>query len=218
MARYVIALLKKDKSDKDLKRIMIEQLDVFLSEETTRFVERLFDAIASEEYLTLPAPLPSTTNSATAAAELDLDHELALAIDGAHDDIEAVLAADSPPPPAPKDNVITPESNQTALEQVSHDAREAEALAFVSQEGGFVSSSSTDAKTAFDVSFIQPTRFSSCCKSFLAIISYSRKPKSPTIYSPPPPTTSTSTSTICVALAHLAPEAAGVEVEEEERA
>ncbi|KAH8245206.1 hypothetical protein KR032_006457, partial [Drosophila birchii] len=155
LARYVIALLKKDKSDKDLKRIMIEQLDVFLSEETTRFVERLFDAIASEEYLTLPAPLPSTANNsaAAAAAELDLDHELALAIDGAHDDIEAVLAADSPPPPsAPKDNVITPESNQAALDQASHNAREAEALAFVSQESGFASNSSTDAKTAFDVS------------------------------------------------------------------
>ncbi|KAH8282467.1 hypothetical protein KR054_007817 [Drosophila jambulina] len=151
LARYVIALLKKDKSDKDLKRIMIEQLDVFLSEETTRFVERLFDAIASEEYLTLPAPLPSTANSAAAAAaELDLDHELALAIDGAHDDIEAVLAADSPPPPAPKDNVITPESNPAALDQASHNAREAEALAFVSQESGFASNSSTDAKTAFD--------------------------------------------------------------------
>ncbi|XP_017015814.2 zinc finger protein swm [Drosophila takahashii] len=139
LARYVIALLKKDKSDKDLKRIMIEQLDVFLSEETTRFVERLFDAIASEEYLTVPAA-PLITASSASAAELDLDQELALAIDGAHEDIEAVLAADSPPPPPPKENVIHPDSNQ----QVSHDAREAEALAFISQEA------STDAKPAFD--------------------------------------------------------------------
>jgi len=149
LARYVIALLKKDKSDKDLKRIMIEQLDVFLSEETTRFVERLFDAIASEEYLTVPAA-PLITASSASANELDLDQELALAIDGAQD-IEAVLAADSPPPP-PKDNVINPDSNQVKLEQVSHDAREAEALAFISQEAGI--GSQPDVKPAFDVSLL----------------------------------------------------------------
>lgn len=51
LARYVLALLKKDKPGKELKRIMIEQLDVFLGEETTPFVEHLFEAINSEEYL-----------------------------------------------------------------------------------------------------------------------------------------------------------------------
>lgn len=51
LARYVLALLKKDKPEKDLKRIMIEQLDVFLAEETTPFVEHLFEAINTEEYL-----------------------------------------------------------------------------------------------------------------------------------------------------------------------
>ncbi|EDW90426.1 zinc finger protein swm isoform X2 [Drosophila yakuba] len=148
LARYVIALLKKDKSDKDLKRIMIEQLDVFLSEETTRFVERLFDAIASEEYLTVPAA-PLITASSASTAELDLDQELALAIDGAQDDIEAVLAADSPPPP-PKENVIHTDSNQVKLEQASQDAREAEALAFISQEAGIAMHASTDAKPSLD--------------------------------------------------------------------
>ncbi|XP_017108847.3 zinc finger protein swm [Drosophila bipectinata] len=146
LARYVIALLKKDKSDKDLKRIMIEQLDVFLSEETTRFVERLFDAIASEEYLTLPAPVPTVTG---AASELDLDQELALAIDGAQDEIEAVLAADSPPP-LPKENVIIPESNATQQDKVSQNANEAAALSFTSQEASIASNPATDAKSAFD--------------------------------------------------------------------
>lgn len=47
----MLALLKKDKPEKDLKRIMIEQLDVFLAEETTPFVEHLFEAINTEEYL-----------------------------------------------------------------------------------------------------------------------------------------------------------------------
>ncbi|KAM8715172.1 hypothetical protein ACLKA7_002250 [Drosophila subpalustris] len=112
LARYVIALLKKDKSDKDLKRIMIEQLDVFLSEETTRFVDRLFDAIATEEYLTMPPPMP-VTSAASAVVELELDHDL----DGVAD-IEAVLAAaSSPPPPPPKDIVIKPDGNQQPQQQ-----------------------------------------------------------------------------------------------------
>ncbi|KAH8273723.1 hypothetical protein KR018_010733, partial [Drosophila ironensis] len=160
LARYVIALLKKDKSDKDLKRIMIEQLDVFLSDETTRFVERLFDAIASEEYLTLP-PAASLRNTADGAgggdasvsiSELDLDQELALAIDGAQDDIEAVLAAvSSPPPPLPpttsqalsKDNVINPDGHTTAPE-----ASDSDALAFGGQDAA--SHPPTDTKSAFD--------------------------------------------------------------------
>jgi len=175
LARYVIALLKKDKSDKDLKRIMIEQLDVFLSEETTRFVERLFDAIASEEYLTVPAA-PLITASSASANELDLDQELALAIDGAQD-IEAVLAADSPPPP-PKDNVINPDSNQVKLEQVSHDAREAEALAFISQEAGI--GSQPDVKPAFDVSLLWSLSHSIFCNhsSFLPAAQNQRVPQS----------------------------------------
>ncbi|XP_017859049.1 PREDICTED: RNA-binding protein 27 [Drosophila arizonae] len=110
LARYVIALLKKDKSDKDLKRIMIEQLDVFLSEETTRFVDRLFDAIASEEYLSMPTPMPVSTAN---IAELELEPDL----DGVAE-IEAVVNS-SPPSPspttAPKDIVIKADNNQQQL-------------------------------------------------------------------------------------------------------
>uniref|UniRef100_A0A1B0BTG7 C3H1-type domain-containing protein n=1 Tax=Glossina palpalis gambiensis TaxID=67801 RepID=A0A1B0BTG7_9MUSC len=39
---------------------MIEQLDVFLTEETKSFVERLFEAISTEEYLKLPPPATAT--------------------------------------------------------------------------------------------------------------------------------------------------------------
>ncbi|EDW57525.1 zinc finger protein swm [Drosophila virilis] len=149
LARYVIALLKKDKSDKDLKRIMIEQLDVFLSEETTRFVDRLFDAIASEEYLTMPAPMPAAATSGI--AELELEHDLDVVAD-----IEAVLAANSspPPPPAPKDIVIKPDSNQ---QQITSDNNSKETATETSSAGGSASIA-TDAnatgthstKTAFD--------------------------------------------------------------------
>lgn len=65
MARYVLALLKKDKPEKELKRVMIEQLDVFLVEETKPFVERLLEAISTEEYL--KTPLPTANSSKTVA-------------------------------------------------------------------------------------------------------------------------------------------------------
>uniref|UniRef100_A0A336MGH7 CSON012044 protein n=1 Tax=Culicoides sonorensis TaxID=179676 RepID=A0A336MGH7_CULSO len=51
LARYVLALLKKEKPAKELKQCMQEQLDVFLGQETTPFLERLFEAMKSEEYL-----------------------------------------------------------------------------------------------------------------------------------------------------------------------
>ncbi|XP_034099394.2 zinc finger protein swm [Drosophila albomicans] len=140
LARYVIALLKKDKSDKDLKRIMIEQLDVFLSEETTRFVDRLFDAIASEEYLTNPAPMPaSMAATSSSVAELELEHDL----DGIAD-LEAVLAAaSSPPPPPPKDNVIKPDGNQQ--QQNNESSREPASESQSSMPGNSVSATATDA-------------------------------------------------------------------------
>lgn len=51
MARYVLALLKKDKAVNELSQCMNEQLDVFLGHETRPFLERLFSAIETEEYL-----------------------------------------------------------------------------------------------------------------------------------------------------------------------
>lgn len=51
LARYVLALLKKDKTQKDLHQCMNQQLDVFLNAETKPFLERLFNVIATEEYL-----------------------------------------------------------------------------------------------------------------------------------------------------------------------
>lgn len=60
LARYVFALLKKDKPVKELKKSMTEQLDVFLGSETKPFLDRLFSAISSEEYLN---QLPVTKNA-----------------------------------------------------------------------------------------------------------------------------------------------------------
>ncbi|XP_007560153.1 RNA-binding protein 26 [Poecilia formosa] len=54
LAKYVVALVKKDKSEKELKALCIDQLDVFLQKETQPFVDKLFEAISNKSYLPLP--------------------------------------------------------------------------------------------------------------------------------------------------------------------
>ncbi|ODM99511.1 RNA-binding protein 26 [Orchesella cincta] len=51
LAKYVLALIKKDKSEKELRQSMIDQLDVFLQSETKPFVDKLFEALNNKEYL-----------------------------------------------------------------------------------------------------------------------------------------------------------------------
>lgn len=51
LARYVLALLKKEKPLNALHEVMNEQLDVFLGAQTKPFLAKLFEMIASEEYL-----------------------------------------------------------------------------------------------------------------------------------------------------------------------
>ncbi|CAH2277056.1 RNA-binding 27 [Pelobates cultripes] len=51
LANYVIALVKKDKSEKELKAICADQLDVFLQKETNGFVDKLFECLHTKDYL-----------------------------------------------------------------------------------------------------------------------------------------------------------------------
>lgn len=51
LANYVIALVKKDKSDEELKAICADQLDVFLQKETNDFVDKLFESLSTGSYL-----------------------------------------------------------------------------------------------------------------------------------------------------------------------
>uniref|UniRef100_A0A8C5LNS2 RNA binding motif protein 26 n=1 Tax=Leptobrachium leishanense TaxID=445787 RepID=A0A8C5LNS2_9ANUR len=60
LAKYVLALVKKDKNDGELKAFCIDQLDVFLQRETQGFVDKMFDAISTKSYLPQPAS-PSST-------------------------------------------------------------------------------------------------------------------------------------------------------------
>ncbi|VDP82558.1 unnamed protein product [Echinostoma caproni] len=51
MSQYVIALIKKDKTEKELREICVDQLEVFLQENTSGFVEDLFAALTSRSYV-----------------------------------------------------------------------------------------------------------------------------------------------------------------------
>uniref|UniRef100_A0A8C9S1L7 RNA binding motif protein 27 n=1 Tax=Scleropages formosus TaxID=113540 RepID=A0A8C9S1L7_SCLFO len=51
LANYVVALVKKDKPERDLKALCADQLDVFLQKETTGFVDKLFECLTTKNYL-----------------------------------------------------------------------------------------------------------------------------------------------------------------------
>uniref|UniRef100_A0A3P8WAD7 RNA binding motif protein 27 n=1 Tax=Cynoglossus semilaevis TaxID=244447 RepID=A0A3P8WAD7_CYNSE len=55
LANYVVALVKKDKPEKELKAFCADQLDVFLQKETTGFVDKLFECLTTKNYLGIPA-------------------------------------------------------------------------------------------------------------------------------------------------------------------
>ncbi|KAM9450501.1 RNA-binding protein 27 isoform 1-T1 [Clarias gariepinus] len=54
LANYVVALVKKDKPEKELRALCADQLDVFLQKETTGFVEKLFECLTTKNYLGNP--------------------------------------------------------------------------------------------------------------------------------------------------------------------
>ncbi|KAJ1557810.1 RNA-binding protein 27, partial [Nowakowskiella sp. JEL0078] len=58
---YVIALLKAEKSLAELKNVCITQLEDFLRDETTSFVNQLFITLASE-YTTIPPPMQNSND------------------------------------------------------------------------------------------------------------------------------------------------------------
>ncbi|KAK4878106.1 hypothetical protein RN001_010612 [Aquatica leii] len=64
LAKYVFALVKKDKSPEALRQSMISQLEVFLQLETEPFVNLLFKTLESRDYLTpvIPSTNPPNPN------------------------------------------------------------------------------------------------------------------------------------------------------------
>ncbi|VEL40392.1 unnamed protein product [Protopolystoma xenopodis] len=58
LSQYVIALIKKDKPEDQLKEICVDQLEVFLQENTASFVEDLFRALELHSYVGHSEQLP----------------------------------------------------------------------------------------------------------------------------------------------------------------
>lgn len=60
LAKYVVALItKKERSEKELRKLCSEQLEVFLQRDTERFIDKLFSAIKYKDYI------PSTKKSSS---------------------------------------------------------------------------------------------------------------------------------------------------------
>ncbi|KAG5448420.1 RNA-binding protein 26 [Clonorchis sinensis] len=73
LSQYVIALIKKDKPEKELKEICIDQLEVFLQENTSSFVSDLFAALKSRSYIASEAAVThahaQSSNDSSAATK-----------------------------------------------------------------------------------------------------------------------------------------------------
>ncbi|KAJ0182988.1 hypothetical protein K1T71_000964 [Dendrolimus kikuchii] len=98
LAKYVYALVKKDKPVDELREVMVDQLDVFLQQETKPFVEMLFTSLESQEYLKLereierqPSPTPQ---------QLDQDKPEVIENNGPEPPTNPVGPRGSPPPGA----------------------------------------------------------------------------------------------------------------------
>ncbi|RUS26309.1 hypothetical protein BC938DRAFT_470942, partial [Jimgerdemannia flammicorona] len=51
LAEYVLALLKHDKPNQDLRQLGTKELEDFLKDQTEPFVRRLFETLATKDYL-----------------------------------------------------------------------------------------------------------------------------------------------------------------------
>ncbi|GBP42890.1 Zinc finger protein swm [Eumeta japonica] len=107
LAKYVYALVKKDKPVDDLREGMLDQLDVFLqhampSTETKPFVDMLFKSLETQEYLKAENKMPTPPIDASAEL-LDMDEHKENASNGIMLDIRAASAVNPPArsPPAP---------------------------------------------------------------------------------------------------------------------
>ncbi|XP_050292725.1 RNA-binding protein 26 isoform X2 [Anthonomus grandis grandis] len=59
LAKYVLALVKKDKSEAELRKSMVGQLEVFLEGETETFVNLVFQTLATKGYIQTPSVIPN---------------------------------------------------------------------------------------------------------------------------------------------------------------
>lgn len=70
LAKYVMALIKKDKPEDELRKICLDQLDVFLQKHTTSFVDLFFKSLKDKSYLKPPVESVSLTSTQLTSAPL----------------------------------------------------------------------------------------------------------------------------------------------------
>ncbi|XP_054164104.1 RNA-binding protein 26-like isoform X2 [Oppia nitens] len=68
LAKYVMALIKKDKTEKDLKNVCLDQLEVFLQNNTISFVDTLFETITNKTYIKSSSNISSSTTTTPTTA------------------------------------------------------------------------------------------------------------------------------------------------------
>jgi RNA-binding protein 26 len=71
LSKYVIALIKKDKPQTELKTSMENQMEVFLQAETEGFITALFGIIETKEYVNMPPKKAPKKEDAEAEAEAE---------------------------------------------------------------------------------------------------------------------------------------------------
>ncbi|KAI0082217.1 hypothetical protein K474DRAFT_1634213 [Panus rudis PR-1116 ss-1] len=71
LAEYILALLKHNAPEADLRRELNTELEEFLENETTPFIDTLFTALRTKSYLpyTEPAPAPAAASTSTQPAD-----------------------------------------------------------------------------------------------------------------------------------------------------
>ena len=63
LTKYVLALIKKDKAETELRDSMEQQMEVFLQENTAEFIDSLFKTLSDKEYLNGPPKIAKRINS-----------------------------------------------------------------------------------------------------------------------------------------------------------
>ncbi len=71
LSKYVLALVKKDKDESELRQSMTDQMNVFLQKYTESFIDHLFKALESKEYLEGPPTHPLVPDVMTAEEEAE---------------------------------------------------------------------------------------------------------------------------------------------------
>lgn len=118
LAKYVLALAKKEKPESELRGAMCDQLDVFLQQETKGFVDKLFVTLETKSYLQSNPEPPSVKVESTTVAATTTEQVNVGVTNGQNLVIPPVAVPVQPPLPVP---VISAPSNDSRTKKSSSD-------------------------------------------------------------------------------------------------